>query len=87
MPAKTPDSLRKENLGSANLLIATFVVVNIDDNDTWASGISNVIGYWWIGIGDASYDLSVTSVSATGLFTFDSGSNMTGKLYVLYKDM
>lgn len=87
MAAKTPDSLRKENLGSANLLIATFVDADIDDNDTWASGISSVIGYWWIGIGDASYDVSITSVSAAGLFTFDAGSNMTGKLYVLYKDM
>lgn len=87
MAAKTPDSLRKENFGSANLLIATFVSNDIDDNDTWASGIQNIIGYWWIGIGDASYDVSITSVSAAGGFVFDAGSNMTGKLYVLYKGM
>ena len=87
MAAKTPDSIRKENLGSINLLIAVFVSENIDDNDTWASGIKNIISYQWQGISDAGYDLSITSVTAAGLFTFDAGSNTTGHLHVYYKDM
>ena len=86
MAAKTPDSLTKENLGSANLLIATFVSANIDDNDTWASGINSIIGYWWCGIGDNCYDVSITSTTS-GTFTFDSAGSMTGKFYVLYKDI
>ena len=87
MAAKTPDSITKENLGSARLLICTFVSNDIDDNDTWASGLTSVVGYWWVGIGDNSYDVSVTSVSAAGSFLFDSASNMTGVLYVLCKDI
>jgi len=87
MASKVPDSIHKENLGSARLLICPFITSDIDDNDTWASGLTSVIGYWWVGVGDNSYDVSITSVDTAGLFTFDSAGNMTGNLYVLCKDM
>ena len=85
MAAKTPDSIKTHNLGDLKLTIATFVTADIDDNDTWESGIKSAIGYWWVGIGDNCYDVSVTSVS-DGTFTFDSAGTHTGKFYVLSFD-
>lgn len=82
MAAKTPDSVQTYNLGGLKLHIATFVTSDIDDNDTWASGIEGYIGSFWQGIGDDSFDVQITSVSS-GTFTFDSAGSMTGKLFVL----
>ncbi len=87
MASKVPDSILKVNAGSHTLLICTFVTNDIDDNDTWASGMKGVVGTWWGGIGDNSFDVQVTSIDSDGLFTFDSASNMTGRLYVLKTDM
>jgi len=83
MAAKTPSSLLVHNLGSAKLTIATFA--DIDDNDTWDSGIKSAVGYWWGGTADNGYDVQVTSVT-DGQFLFDSAANMAGKLYVLSLD-
>ena len=48
MAAKTPDSIDRVNLGSVNLLIATFETNDIDDGDTWASGLgSQPVLSWW----------------------------------------
>lgn len=85
MAAKTPDSIKTHNLGDLKLTIATFVTNDIDDNDTWASGIKSVVGYWAQQISDGPTDLNISSVS-DGTFTFDSAGNVTGKVYVLSYD-
>lgn len=89
MAAKTPTTLYKENLGSVNLYIANFdgtVSSNdIDDDDTWASGIKGIVGAWWAGTSDNGFDVSFTSWDADGLFTFDSAGTTTGRVYVIAK--
>jgi hypothetical protein len=83
MAAKTPSSIQRHSLGDLKLTIATFA--DIDDNDTWDSGIKSAIGYWWGGTADNGYDVQVTSVT-DGQFLFDSAANMAGKLYVISYD-
>ena len=92
MAAKTADSILKENVGSCTLYIATFSTNDIDDGDTWASGIPNVIGYWGNLTDDGTQEkekIDITlSTAATGAFTFNVGeNNRTGMIYVLSKNI
>jgi hypothetical protein len=91
MAAKLPTTLTKENLGSVNLYIANFdgtVSSNdIDDDDTWASGIKGIVAMWWAGTSDNGYDVSFTSWDADGLITFDSAGTTTGRVFVIAKNM
>jgi hypothetical protein len=90
MAAKTPDSIQQESLGSLKLIIATFSTNDIDDGDTWASGIRGVVGYWGNLTDDGTQakegiDITLTT-AATGAFTFNVGEdNRTGLVYVLAK--
>lgn len=91
MAAKVPTSITKENLGSVNLIIALFdgtVSSNdIDDNDTWASGIKTIIG-WPLVIStiDGPQDCTVDALDrATGDITFASAANQTAYVYILCK--
>ena len=45
MAVKTPDTVITENVGSLMLSIATFSSNDIDDNDTWASGIRSAVAW------------------------------------------
>jgi len=86
MAVRTPDPLRVENTGSSTLHIATFA--DIDDGDTWASGIQGVIGYFANATDDVtSGQLSGIDVSLSGTtFTFNTGEdNRAGLLFVLSK--
>jgi len=86
MAVKTPDPIVTENTGSSTLHIATFS--DIDDGDTWASGIQNIIGYWAVAT-DAptsgplgGIDVSLSSTT----FTFNTGEDSrTGLVFVLSK--
>lgn len=86
MAVKTPDPIVTENTGSSTLHIATFS--DIDDGDTWASGIQNIIGYWAVAT-DAptsgplgGIDVSLSSTT----FTFNTGEDdRTGLVFVLSK--
>ena len=86
MAAATISSVTTESFGSKTLVIATFT--NIDDTNTWTSGITNATGYWCDPT-DAATDhhnahIDVSYVISTGVFTFNCGENgRTGKLYVL----
>ena len=87
MAAKTPDSILTENTGSSTMHIATFSTNDIDDGDTWTSGIPSVIGFW----AHATDDPTITKESidvgqSAGVFTFYTGeANRQGILYVLSK--
>ena len=87
MAAKTPDSVIRESLGSLTLHIATFSTNDIDDADTWTSGIPGVVGAWCNGTDDpttqASNGIDIGFTTA-GVFTFYAGEgNRTGVLFVL----
>lgn len=88
MAVKTPDSIRRESLGSVILLIATFNSNDIDDTDTWASGLGgNVVGHWFQATDAPSTTTNAYSVAVSesaGTFTFNTEEdNRQGLLYVL----
>ncbi len=88
MATKTPDSIRRESLGSLTLLIATFSSNDVDDTDTWASGLGeNVAGYWFTetdASSDTSNNMSISVIESAGTFTFSmEDSNREGVLYVI----
>ena len=87
MAAKTPDSIQQESLGSLKLIIATFSTNDIDDGDTWASGISGIVGYWGNLTDDGTQAKEGIDISlSTSTFTFNVGEdNRTGLIYVLAK--
>jgi hypothetical protein len=89
MAAKTPDTITKENLGSCTLIIAKFVDNDIDDNDTWASGITSIIGWpQVIPTIDGPQDCCVDALDrATGDITFGSAANQTAYVYLLCRGM
>lgn len=92
MAAKTPTTIYKENLGSLRLIIANFDGTvssnNIDDNDTWATGITTIIGWPIVATSiDGPQDCTVDAVDfATGTITFASAANQTAIVYILCRD-
>ena len=70
MAAKTPDTLKRVGLGSAMLNIATFSTANIDNGDTWATGMPSVIDAW----ADIK---SAPTVSGSNIACVVSGSTIT----------
>lgn len=92
MAAKLPTTIRKESLGSLKLIIANFdgtVSSNdIDDNDTWATGITSIIGWPIVqSTIDGPQDCTVDAVDyTTGTITFASADNQTAYVYILCKD-
>jgi hypothetical protein len=85
MAIKTPDSVAIENTGSSTMHIATFSTNDIDDGDTWASGIKNVISHWATATDiPTSGQLGGIDVSeSSGTFTFNTGEdNRTALLFV-----
>jgi hypothetical protein len=84
MAAITPTLHVIENAGSKVLHIATFAAT-ADDGDTWASGLSGIVGYWANGTDDPTQTKEGIDVSeASGTFTFNLGEDNRGiMLYVL----
>ena len=86
MGAITPTSLIRENAGSKNLLIATFAAT-ADDGDTWASGLSEVTGYWANATDDPTGHQKIDVSVSSGTFTFNIGEDdRSFMLYVLTRD-
>ena len=84
MAARTPTgTVIRETFGSLYLHIATFA--DIDDGDTYASGIKRVVGYWANGTDDPTQELGKIDIAeSSGTFTFNTGEDdRTGMLYVL----
>lgn len=84
MAAITPTSVRRENIGSVNLLICAFAGT-ADDDDTWASGLDSVLGYWACRTDDPTQGTEGIGMSvSSGTFTFYLGEdNAAFTLYVL----
>ena len=84
MAAKTPDNVYVHSGGDLRTIIAEFSTTNIDDNDTWASGIKSARAYRWESTLDGPQDCTVDAyTAATGTFTFASRANDTGRLVIL----
>jgi len=73
----------RENFGSLQIHIITFS--NIDDTNTYASGIERVVGYWANATDNPTQGKEHIDVAnSSGTFTFSCGENTrTGMLYVL----
>lgn len=89
MAAKTPDSIVEENLGSVKLVMAKFTSTNLDDADTWDSGITGILDFWIQCKTNPSTQGSAgcnVVLSATDTFTFYPGEeNYLATLFVIAK--
>lgn len=81
MAAKTPDSVRMDSLGSLRLIQAIFSSTNLDDTDTYATGITGIVGAWFAP--DTTTGV-VGVANSAGTLTFAcSAANQTGTLFIL----
>lgn len=90
MAAKVPDTVRKENLGSVNLLILEFIVENLDDNDTVATGIPKARMVSWpkcVPSLDGPQDFAIDAIDTDGVLTIASAANQNGYIEIMYKGM
>lgn len=88
MAAKTPDSTHRESIGSLTLIKCIFSTANIDDGDTYATGLgSNLYGYWMNASLDCTQGNEGVNISnSSGTLTFHTGEDdVTGELYLLAK--
>jgi len=88
MAEKTPDSRRTSNLGSVTLLELTYSATNLDDADTYTSGIEGIVNHWFSPTNNPGTQASAgIHVARSGkVFTFYPGEdNATGTLFVLAK--
>lgn len=85
MAAKTPSSIVRSNAGSETRLTVTFT--DLDDGDTWASGLpNNVKSQFFTRTDDPSTQASVgvAVAESSGTFTFyPAEDNAAGILTVL----
>jgi len=88
MAAKTPDSIIRENLGSLNLLICPFATANIDNEDTYATGLPNIVGQWFNASKDPTQGGEGMNISeSSGTLTFNAPENdVTGTLFILTRN-
>jgi hypothetical protein len=87
MAVKTPDSIIRESFGSLTAHIAVFSTNDIDDGDTWATGISNIVFAIANGTDDPTQEKEGIECSrSSSTITFNCGeSNRTAEVLVLSK--
>lgn len=86
MAAKTPDSVERISMGSATLIVATFSTNDIDDGDTWATGLGTSAKYVWAnGTDDPTQAKEgIDCALSSGTVTFSTGEdNRTGWVFVI----
>lgn len=87
MAAATVGTIVRHSAGSNTLIRVAFT--NIDDTNTWDSGIYDAIGWWANGTDAATQGkeaIDVQYTPRTGRFTFSVGENTrAGELIVLFK--
>lgn len=87
MAAKTPSSVKTYSMGDSFIKQATFT--DLDDGDTWASGLEGVKGYWIVRTDDPTTQASVGIAvgESSGTFTFyPAEDNSAAVLYVMAND-
>jgi hypothetical protein len=82
MAAKTPSSVARHSSGSQTKIVATFT--DIDNGDTWASGLStNVADYYMTRTDAKTTYTSAYVINSSGTFTFyTEEDNITGTVVV-----
>ncbi len=88
MAAKTPDSRTIHSLGSERLIRLVYSSTNLDDGDTYASGIEGIVDQWANGANNPATQASsgIHISESAGTFTFYPGEDdWTGTIYVLAK--
>ena len=87
MAEATVSTIVRHSAGSNTLVRVSFS--NIDDTNTWDSGIYDAVGYWCDGTDAATATkeaIDVQYTASSGRFTFSTGENTrTGDLVVLFK--
>lgn len=84
MAAKTPSTIVRESAGSQTKLIATFT--DVDNTDTWASGIPNVQDFYFVRTDAPSSYTTAMVTHSSGTFTFRLGEDdCAGNLVVFGK--
>jgi hypothetical protein len=88
MAAATVSTIVRHSAGSNTLVRVSFS--NIDDTNTWDSGIYDAVGYWANGTDtpgtQTKSGIDVAYTARTGRFTFSCGEDArTGDLIVLFK--
>lgn len=86
MAEKTPDSVERLSMGSQTLLVATFSTNDIDDGDTWDTGLGTNAKYVWAnGTDDPTQTKEGIDCSlSSGTITFSVGEdNRTGWVFVI----
>lgn len=85
MAAKTPSTVTRHSSGDQTKLVATFT--DVDDADTWASGLPNVSDYYFSRTDDPTTQASagVAIAESSGTFTFHPAEdNTAGDLVVFF---
>ena len=90
MAAKVPDSITVMSVGNKKLTVGHFQATNIDDGDTWDTGLSSVNSLeknsiWTAQTSTGPTDFQVAGVSG-GILTFDSAANIEGHVFILSDD-
>lgn len=84
MAAKTPSSIERISMGSVTLIVATFT--DIDDTDTWATGLGTSAKYAWAnGTDDPTQAKEgIDCAMSSGTITFSTGEdNRAGWVFVI----
>lgn len=80
MAAKTPDSVRRESIGSQTRLDCVFSSTNIDNGDTYTPGVTGIKNVWF----SASSTTGMIGCSESGgVITFATDvDDQLGTLYI-----
>ena len=75
--AITAASVIREGVGSLNMHKVTFTDGEVDDGETYVSGLQGIVGYWFNATDNPTTQASngVDVSLATGTFTFNCGEN------------
>lgn len=89
MAAKLPTTIKTYNLGNIYMSVADFdgtVSSNdIDDDDTWASGLKSAVAWHVSSTIDGPQDCTIDAYTqSTGTFTFGSASAQTAQVFVYH---
>jgi len=85
MAAKTPNTIVRESMGSLTLLICQFSTTNIDNDDTYATGLgTNLVDCWFNCTLTDTAAKDVHPSNSSGTITFSTGEDdITGTLFIL----
>ena len=84
MAARTPSAVERISMGSATLIVGTFT--DIDDGDTWATGMGSAAKYVWAnGTDDPTQTKEgIDCALSSGTVTFSTGEdNRAGYVFII----